>query len=139
MSDTRLMDLEAAWREREIEAAKLVADHPSTGLALRIYALEIRLKTLICKTLAIPFLPRQCKTHAIDELIVFTGFSSELDDPANAGIRQNWELLVDFARNRLNGIRYLPAGALDGDDLALYLSALDDPKDGVWTWLSRHP
>jgi hypothetical protein len=139
MVDTKLVDLDAAWREREIEAAALAANFPTTSLALRVYALEIRIKVIICKRLAIDYLPKHCKTHELDELIIFTGLSSELDDPANAGIRQSWDVLVDFAKTRLNRIRYLPASALAPADLNRQLIALDDPRDGVWTWLSKHP
>jgi hypothetical protein len=45
-----LSDLEISWREREEEANQRRAPgYISTALALRLYALEIRLKTIICK------------------------------------------------------------------------------------------
>lgn len=50
--DTTLIDLDAAWREREREATALAASFPVTSLALRTYALEIRIKTMICKRIA---------------------------------------------------------------------------------------
>ena len=139
MLDTTLVDLEAAWREREREAAALAAGYPATSLTLRLYALEIRIKTMICRRLAINYLPKHCKTHELEELMIFTGLIAELDDPANAGIRQNWDVLVHFAKTRLNNVRYLPGNALTAADLTRLLNALDDPSDGVWPWLSRHP
>ena len=141
LRDTTLADLETAWQERDVEAAILEADgHGTTSLALRLYALEIRVKTLICKRLVLDHLPKHCKTHEPPELLLFTGFSSELDDSINAKIRRNWDLLVLFGKERLNSLRYLPsAKALNGYDLGFLLTALDDPNDGVLAWLSRHP
>jgi hypothetical protein len=63
----------------------------------------------------------------------------ELEDPANLALRQNWDLLVDFSKGRLNDQRYLPRGMLDPKDLKRHNDALDDPQNGVLAWLSRHP
>ena len=140
LPDALLSDLEIAWREREEEARQLIAaGYNSTALALRIYSLEIRLKTIICKQLRLNRLPKACKTHDLTDLIIFTGNWEELDDPANLAIRQNWDLLADFSKARLNDQRYLPRGTLDARDQQRLMSALDDPKDGVLTWLSRRP
>jgi hypothetical protein len=139
MDDTTLANLDEAWQEREKEAKALAASFPAASLALRFYALEIRIKTIICKRLGIDLLPRHCKTHELDELIIFTGLLGTLADPANDGIRQNWDILAKFARERLNQIRYLPGSTLKAADLDEQLNALDNPGDGVWTWLSRLP
>jgi len=139
MDDTTLDNLDKAWQEREKEAKALAASFPATSLTLRIYALEIRIKTIICRRLGIDLLPGHCKTHELDELIIFTGLLGTLADPANDGIRQNWDILVRFVRERLNQIRYLPGSALKAADLNEQLNALDNPDDGVWTWLSRLP
>jgi hypothetical protein len=138
--ETSLADLEVAWKERDAEAQQLmVHGYHSTALSLRIYSLEIRIKTLICKHLRLSHLPKVCKTHDIKELVIFTGLSSELQDPANAAVRQNWDLLADFSKVRLNDQRYLPRGLLDPLELKKHNDALDDPQDGVLAWLSRHP
>jgi hypothetical protein len=139
MDDTSLANLDEAWQEREKEAKALAASFPAASLALRFYALEIRIKTIICKRLGIDLLPRHCKTHELDELIIFTGLLGTLADPANDGIRQNWDILAKFARERLNQTRYLPGSTLKAADLDEQLNALDNPGDGVWTWLSRLP
>ena len=106
---------------------------------MRLYSLEIRLKTHICRLLKLSHLPRVCKTHDLSELIIFTGMWEELEDPVNAAVRQNWDLLVDFSKVRLNDQRYLPRAMLDPKDQKKYNDALDDPSDGVLAWLSRHP
>jgi hypothetical protein len=138
--DALLTNLEIAWAEREEEASQLIAvRYNSTALALRLYSLEIRLKTIICKQLKLSRLPRACRTHDLSELIIFTGMWEELDDPANLVIRQNWDLLADFSKGRLNDQRYLPRGMLGAGEQQRFIDALDDPQDGVLTWLSRHP
>jgi hypothetical protein len=135
-----LADLDIAWKEREEEARELLArGYHSMALALRLYALEIRIKTFICKRLRLDNLPRACKTHDLSELIIFTGLWEQLQDPVNAAIRTNWELLADFSRVRLNDQRYLPRGLLDPGLLKACSDAFDHPRDGVLPWLSRQP
>ena len=100
LSDSLLSDLETAWNEREEEARQLIAlGYNSTALALRLYSLEIRLKTMICKQLKLSYLPKACKTHDLAELIIFTGLRQELNDPANVAVQQNWDLLVEFSKH----------------------------------------
>ena len=140
LPDATLADLDAAWREREAEAGALsVAGYHSIALALRLYSLEVRLKAMICKHLGLGFLPAACKTHDLSILIIFTGISKELDDATNMAIRQNWDLLVDFSKKRLNDLRYLPRSKLSAIEATRLTNALDDAGDGVLAWLSRHP
>lgn len=138
--DALLTDLEEAWKEREAEAFQLTAlGYHSAALAWRLYSLEIRLKTIICKHLKLNALPKACKTHDLAELVIFTGISAELDDPTNVALRQNWDLLVEFSKQRLNDQRYLPRARLDPVDFSRQTAALDDPQCGVLPWLSKHP
>lgn len=140
LSDSLLSDLETAWNEREEEARQLIAlGYNSTALALRLYSLEIRLKTMICKQLKLSYLPKACKTHDLAELIIFTGLRQDLNDPANVAVQQNWDLLVEFSKMRLNDQRYLPRASLDPTDFTRHMDALDSPQYGVLTWLSKHP
>jgi hypothetical protein len=142
LADTTLADLDAAWRERENEASALMAAScPIAALVLRLYSLEIRIKTLICKKLNLDLLPAHCKTHNLSELIIFTGLLAELDnpDPTMVAIRKSWDLLIAFSRNRLNSLRYVPGKTVDSTELKQLLDALDDPQQGVLPWLSSHP
>jgi hypothetical protein len=135
-----LVDLEDAWQEREQEARVLLSGgHNAIGLALLLYSLEIRLKTRICKHLKLSLLPKACKTHDLSELIIFTGLFEELQDPANATIRRNWDRLEKFSKEQLNDLRYNPQRKLTASELAMMLVALDDPALGVLAWLSKHP
>ena len=108
-----------------------------------MYALEIRIKVVICKRLALDNLPQHCRTHELLELIIFTGLWSELEDPANAATRSNWDLLVRFGKQQLNNLRYKPStgpsGGLGAFDPVALANAFDDPTAGVYTWLSRLP
>ena len=84
LPETSVTDLEVAWKEREEEARELtVPGFHSMALSMRLYSLEIRLKTHICRLLKLSHLPRVCKTHDLSELIIFTGMWEELENPAN--------------------------------------------------------
>jgi hypothetical protein len=136
--DALLADLELAWKEREEEAAALIrAGFDTMGMALRLYSLEIRIKTLVCKRLGLDRLPKACKTHDLWELIMFTGFCAELEDPANATVRQNWHLVANFSKAGLNDVRYAPRAKPLSPSVTELETALDDPVDGVLAWLTR--
>jgi hypothetical protein len=140
LAETSAIDLELAWQERQEEARELMTlGFDTTALSLRLYSLEIRIKVLICKQLKLSHLPKVCKTHDLSELIIFTGMWESLEDPSNAVVRQNWDLLVQFSKVRLNDQRYLPRATLDAKDLMKLSDALDNPQDGVIAWLSKHP
>jgi len=62
------------------------------ALSLRLYSLEIRLKACVCRILKLSHLPKVCKTHDLSELIIFTGLWEELENPASAILRRNWDL-----------------------------------------------
>ena len=52
MGDPTLVDLESAWLDREAEAVVLSsAGHRALAASLRCYALEVRLKAIICRHL----------------------------------------------------------------------------------------
>lgn len=135
--DSKLSDLEEAWKERELEAKVLkLAGHDSMALALRIYCVEIRLKTVICQLLKLEFLPKPCKTHDLNVLIEFTGLWRELNDPDNSGIKKNWDEIAKFSKVGPGNLRYLPGNFPSSSDISKFEDALDNTKCGVWSWLS---
>jgi len=138
--ETTLSNLEVAWNERE-EAARTLrqAGFHSTAAALRLYSLEIYVKIVICKHLILPCFPGACKTHDLADLLIFTGLWQELQDPSNSSIRQNWDILLEYSKERLNDLRYQPRAELDLIDAARIEQALDDPDHGVQAWLSKRP
>lgn len=138
LPDTSRADLEAAWPEREAEAALLAAaGHRAMAASLRCYALEVRIKALICQTLNLDHLPRACKTHDLRELILFTGLRAELFDSINDDILRNRDKLTYFSANYLNVLRYRPDSAYSAIEADRLNAALDDPQHGVLAWLSR--
>ncbi|WP_165066028.1 hypothetical protein [Paludisphaera rhizosphaerae] len=136
--DTTLVHLEAAWKEREEEAKGLSGlGFHSTAAALRLYALEILVKVVICKHLNLPSLPAACKSHNLVELLVYTGAWREMQDPSCSLVRENWDTLVEYSRDRLNDLRYEPRTELTQEDVARIDAALDEPDTGVLAWLSK--
>lgn len=136
---TTVRDLEVAWEERAREAQVLMGQgHYTMAISLRIYSLEILLKTLICKTLKLKTLPYHCFTHDLGELMLFSGFSNELEEPEKSEIYENWLRLAKFSDKRLNDLRYLPTNHFTATELEVLTIALDDPTNGVIAWLSTH-
>lgn len=136
--DTTLTHLEGAWKEREEEAKGLASlGYHSTAAGLRLYALEILVKILICKRLNLPSLPAACKSHNLVELLVYTGAWQEMQDPSCSLVRANWDTLVEYSRDRLNDLRYQPRAELNQEDVARIDAALDEPDTGVLAWLSK--
>lgn len=134
---TRLTDLEHAWSARLDEAQTLEENgHHAMALALRVYAVEIKLKAIICKHLSVDCLPAVCMTHDLEKLIIFSGLVSRLDDASNLFLRKNWDEVASFSSLRLNDARYLPPDHLSRAEIDGYRSALLDPTHGVWPWLS---
>ena len=138
LADTLLLDLELAWRERQEEAEVLEREgHLSIALALHVYSLEIRLKTMVCRHLKLDLLPAACKTHDLSILIIFTGLWGELTRADHAAIRRNWDILVAYSKKSLNESRYLPRNSLGFSDYPTLMTALQEPNDGVIAWLSK--
>jgi hypothetical protein len=73
-------ELEAAWQDRLAEAQSLhAAGHHAGAIAAALYALEIRLKVLICKRLDLDALPTGFEIHDLDSLLLLTGLSQRIE------------------------------------------------------------
>lgn len=139
-------DLEAASGDRLKDAKTLAAaGRAASAIVFGLYSLEMHLKALICKRLDLPGLPRAFEIHDLEALLVLSGLSRRMDDPANGPTKMNWDNILFFAAS-LNDLRYLPEGSnglpvgsqtqRDADD---FLRLLEDPTHGVLTWLSNQP
>jgi hypothetical protein len=107
-------DLEVAWQDRLADAQALFdAGRHAWAIATALYALEIRLKVLICKRLDVPDLPKAFETHDLDSLLLLAGLSKRIEkkqcperegqlgkDPQAGGDAQRDEIP---ARRRLDG------------------------------------
>jgi hypothetical protein len=132
-------DLDQASTDRlDDSRALIVAGRPASAIASALYALEIRLKVLICKRLDRINLPDAFKFHDLEALLILTGLSRRLDDPLAARVKQNWDLVVDLAKN-IDRYRYLPDKGWNIPQATTLISWLEDPNDGVITWLKAQP
>ncbi len=130
-------DLQLAAEDRLADAKALnAANRPATAIATAIYAIEIQLKVLICHRLDLPALPKAFEIHDIDALLVLSGLSQRLYDPSAARVKVNWEEIRGLAAN-LNNLRYAPDRRWTPQQAATFLFRLEDPSDGVLSWLLR--
>ncbi len=139
-------DLQAASRHRLEDAKALDASgRAASAIAAGLYALEILLKALICKRLDLPALPKAFEIHDLEALLILSGLSQRLADPSASPVKFNWQEILVLA-NSLNEFRYLPEGShqlpLDArspHDASTFLARLENPADGVLTWLLNQP
>ena len=134
---TALVDLEIAWQDRLAEGKVLLAaNHHAWAMATGLYALEIRLKVLICKRLRIDKLPRAFEIHDLDGLLLLSGLSNQLLVKKASAVRSNWNSIINESRS-LNEFRYGPASRWNGPQATQFYQNLEDLPDGVFPWQSR--
>lgn len=138
-SKARATDLDIASHDRLADARALIAaGRSASAIAAGIYALEIRLKVLICRRLDLANLPRAFEFHDLDALLILTGLKQRLDRKAPKGVKLNWSNLTQFARGgKLSELRYSPESNWPLPQANTLLNWLDDPRSGVLSWLSR--
>jgi hypothetical protein len=130
-------DLEAAWQDRLADARALFAARRYAGtIAEGVYALEIRLKVLICKRLDLTNLPKAFEVHDLDALLLLAGFSQRIEKRNAIKVKVNWDNIKREARG-LNDLRYRPSGNWTEAQAADMLRYLTDPDEGVLSWLSK--
>ena len=106
------------------------------------YVLEMALKARICKALDLADYPdsgeisRSFKTHNLMVLLRLAGLQRKLDQAiaANPHLLQSWSLIVEWTEE----FRYSPIGSSSQVRAKAILSAVDDKRDGIFTWLKRH-
>jgi hypothetical protein len=145
MADERLTklgasiaDLDQACQERLDDAKILLrGGRYAAAITHAIYALEIKLKVLICRRLDISRLPKVFEIHDLEALMLHTGLNTKLQRSKRLqAVATNWNELVDLSR-KMDQIRYKPDPNQWNKQLAeLVLHHLQDPHDGVLPWLS---
>jgi HEPN domain-containing protein len=106
------------------------------------YVLEMALKARICKVLDVADYPdtgeisRSFKTHNLIVLLRLAGLQRRLDTAiaTNPNLLQSWSLIVEWTEE----FRYSPIGSSSQVRARAILSAVDDKKDGIFTWLKKH-
>ena len=128
-------DLEAAWRDRLKDAEILLkAKRSGAAIADGIYALEIRLKVLVCKRLDLSALPRVFEIHDLDALLLLAGLKNRMEA---ADVEQDhWNAIKDLAR-QLQQLRYTENKKWALTLARTFWHQLTDPTEGVMTWLSK--
>lgn len=131
----RVADLEVAANDRLADSRALfAASRSASAIANAIYAIEIHLNVLICKNLELTSLPSAFEIHDLDALLVLSGLSRRLDNTSAAGVKFNWNNILNLAVN-LNELRYSPDQRWSPQEAATFLHWLEDPSDGVLPWL----
>lgn len=132
-----LKDLAAAWPDRLADAeALLAAGRHGWAIATGLYALEIRLKEMICRRLDLDALPKGFETHDLDSLLLLAGLSRRIKRRAARAVKENWDGIARLAGN-LNDYRYKPSDRWSATQAVTFFRQLRDPPDGVLPWLRR--
>jgi hypothetical protein len=79
---------------------------------------------------------RSFKTHNLIVLLRLAGLQRRLDTAiaTNPNLLQSWSLIVEWTEE----FRYSPIGSSSQVRARAILSAVDDKKDGIFTWLKKH-
>ncbi len=133
----KLLDLDMAWQDRLADAASLLTTgRPAWAMATALYALEIRLKVLICKRLDLEALPKAFETHDLPGLLLLAGLSRRLQRRSARKVKKNWDRIM-LRAEEVNDLRYKPARNWSQPDAVMLFSQLQDIPDGVLPWLSK--
>jgi hypothetical protein len=133
---TRLAELQEAWPDR-LQDSRVLFDGEQFGSAIAsgLYALEILLKVLICKRLDLDALPKAFEIHDLDQLVVLTGLSRQIDavveEPSE--VQVNWNAILTFSA-QLTNIRYTGSQKWSREQAEDFLSRLSQTKGGVISW-----
>jgi hypothetical protein len=137
-----LLDLRNAYPDRLAEANLLLnSGHTGSAIALGLFALEIYLKMRICERLDLAELPKAFHIHALDGLLVLSGLKTRMDSLSTQPVKANWEYLTspNLRVQHIGELRYKPNDSWSqayADDI---LKKIQDPTEGVLTWLSAQP
>ena len=102
------------------------------------YALEMALKACICRRLRVGEYPEReikgaFKTHDFSELRLLAGVGEEFALQGSPMLYANWQTATQWEPLW----RYRPAGSVSKRRVEDMLRALEDPSDGVLSWLKR--
>lgn len=105
------------------------------------YVVEFALKARICKILDMDEYPetgdisKTFKTHSYDILKKLAGLEKEFDKAKSLSkpLFDNWSLSTKWKED----FRYKPIGTNKIKDFQDAIDALEDQKDGVFTWIKK--
>ncbi len=132
LAETRVLETKALFDKGLYDGSRYLSG----------YVIEFALKANICKILDMNEYPEsgeisKCyKTHNYDALIKLAGLEKKFDDAKNLNLVlfNNWSKLTDWKED----FRYKPIGTNKKQDTQNVVDALEDPKDGIFTWIKIH-
>lgn len=76
------------------------------------------------------------KIHRVDVLLRLSGLEREFSraKAANRGLERNWSLVTPWSEE----FRYNAVGTSLKTKVEEMIKALDDPNDGVFTWIKKY-
>ena len=132
LAQTRLKEARVLYRNRFYDGSIYLAG----------YVVELALKARICKMLDLRVYPdsgeisRSFKTHNLDDLLRLSGLQNKFDVAISRSptLLANWSVVTNWSEQ----FRYHPVGTSSQAQAQEVLAALDDPRDGVLTWLKKY-
>lgn len=132
LAETRLLEAKALYDKGLYDGACYLAG----------YVIELALKARICKILDMRDYPefgeisKLFKTHKYGVLIKLSGLEREFKKAreTNEALDINWLLVTAEWSEE---IRYRPVGTSSAEITQQIINALEDPKDGVFTWIEK--
>jgi len=130
ISDIRLQEVKALYNNGLYDGAKYLSG----------YVVESALKARICKILDQDYPEknndlRSYLTHKFDVLIILAGLKNLFYNESNNNVnfKTNWSLVNDWKEF----FRYQPVGTATQAEVRDVIIALEDPNDGILTWIKN--
>ena len=130
ISTIRFKEVKVLYRNRLYDGANYLSG----------YVVETALKARICKILDADYpesgeISRSFLTHKFDTLVKLGGLQRTLDNELNTNInfKTNWSLVTSWSET----FRYKPIGTSAQSDIEDIINALQDPNDGILTWIKK--
>jgi len=103
------------------------------------YSIELAFKARICKLMDIESylengeISRSFKIHDLNHLLLLSGLKKKLEYEIsiNQDFAANWSLVTNWNE----GYRYRPIGATSKMVTQEFIDAVENPQNGVFTWL----
>ena len=104
------------------------------------YVIELALKARICKILKLDYpdtgeISKSFKTHKLDTLVKLGGLYEAFDEELsrNDAFNINWGIIILWSES----FRYRPTGSSGKSDVHSLIAAIDDPDNGILTWIKE--
>jgi len=131
LAKTRLLEAKALFDKGLYDGACYLAG----------YVIELALKARVCRILDMTDYPesgdmsRLFKTHKYDDLVKLSGLERKFEEAKklNSVLFTNWSLVTV----RSEEFRYRPVGTNSKKRAQEIINALENPKDGIFTWIKK--